>query len=462
MTNIEKFSAALGDVPHTTDARTLRVKSRDRFALSPLLAKALAGKQAEIVVAPRTKEEAAIVARAAFACDVPLTPRGAGTANYGQSVPLHGGATLDLTSLSGVLWVRDGAIRALAGTGVDDVEAAARATGQELRFYPTTRREATIGGFIAGGTGGVGSITWGVLRDRGNMLGMEVLSVEAEPQAIELRGTDTRLVQQAYGTTGIITEVELALAPARPWLELVVTFPDHPSAIRHAISIGRETGLVKKHAFAYEWPIGSWFRPLARFVPQGESLVLAMIDAASMELYAAMVAEAGGTIRCRSPEGEGPYGCPLYAFTQGHTVQEVKRTVKDITSVGGMFRAPDLEEFVLRVHRRIRHTGPLSFGVRRWNGDLVCSGSTLVDFRDKSQLEEVARLMQEEGVAVANPHASNVRRTGKKEIGERDVAFKRRMDPKGLLNPGRFEPDPERDTIVQDDLDTGGWMRRSA
>ena len=462
MSNLEDFAAALGDIPHTTDPRTIRVKSRDRFSLSPLLVKTLTGKTAEIVVTPRTRDDVLAVARAAYDHGVPLTPRGTGTANYGQSVPLKGGAMLDLTGLAGVLWVKDGAIRALAGTRVEDMEAAARETGQELRFYPTTRREATIAGFIAGGTGGVGSITWGVLRDRGNMLGMEAVDVTADPRPHEFRGEDTRLLQHAYGTTGIITEVEMALAPMRPWRELLVTFPDYPAAIRHAIAIGRETGLVKKLASAYEWPVGAWLRPLAAYVPEGQSLVIAMIDAASMEFYAEMVAAAGGTIRCDSAEGQGPYRQPLYEFAFGHTTQQVQRSMPNITEVEGFFRAPDLEALVLRVYDRIRHSGPLRLEVRRWDGDLVCSGSSYIDFKDEAQVEAVVQMMREEGLPVANPHASNVRGVGKKEIGERDIAFKRRMDPKGLLNPGRFEIEPEQDTVIDRHLTTTGWLRQTA
>jgi FAD/FMN-containing dehydrogenase len=462
LNNLEKFSAEIGDIPFALDERTIRVKSRDRFSLSPLLSKTLAGKQADIVVTPRVKDDVIAIARAAYQNDMPLTPRGLGTANYGQSVPLHGGAMLDLSGLSGVLWVKDGAIRALAGTKVDAVEAAAKATGQELRFYPTTRREATIAGFIAGGTGGVGSIAWGVLRDRGNMLGMEVVSVEGAPQTVELRGEETRLVQHAYGTNGIITEVELPLAPARPWRELLLTFPDYPSAIRHAMAIGREIGLVKKLASAYEWPIGSWLRPLSPFVPEGQSLVIAMIDAASMELYTAMAAEAGGIIQSECAEGEGAYRRPLYEFAFGHTTQQVQQSMKNITEVEGFFRSADLEGLVMRVYERIRHTGPVRLEVRRWDGDLVCSGSSYIDFAHEEQVEEVVRLMREEGLPVANPHASNVRGVGKKEIGEREIAFKRRMDPKGLLNPGRFEVAPESDAVIDRHLTADGWLKRSA
>jgi FAD/FMN-containing dehydrogenase len=462
LNRVEEFTQALGDVPFSLDPREIRVKSKDRFSLSPMLSKTLAGKIAEVVVTPRDKAELKTLARAAFAYDMPLTPRGTGTANYGQSVPLKGGAMVEMTGLSGITWVRDGAIRAKAGTLVHEVEAAALATGQELRFFPTTLREATLGGFIAGGTGGVGSINYGVLRDNGNILGIEVMSVEAEPQLVELRGDETRLVQHGYGTNGLITEIELPLVPARDWTEVLVTFGDYTSAYTHAIAIAREDGIQKKLASAYEWPVGQWLRPLAPFVPEGQSLVIAMIETTSMARYEDMVAGAGGTIQQRSPNGKGPYGRPLHEFAFGHTTQQVQRSMPKITEVEGFFRAEDLEGLVGRVYEKIRHTGPLRLEVRRWDGDIVCSGSSYIDFTEESQVEEVVQILRGEGLPVANPHASNVRGVGKKEIGPAEVTFKKRMDPKGLLNPGRFEIEAERDAKIDLHLTTDGWLKQDA
>jgi FAD/FMN-containing dehydrogenase len=95
--------------------------------------------------------------RLAAELSVPLTLRGRGTGNYRQSVSLRGGLVVDTTGLDRVLEIGDG--RACTEPGVSCVALgrAARQDGQELALFPSTTT-STIGGFVAGGAGGSGSI----------------------------------------------------------------------------------------------------------------------------------------------------------------------------------------------------------------------------------------------------------------------------------------------------------------
>ncbi|MFV0243517.1 MAG: FAD-binding oxidoreductase [Qingshengfaniella sp.] len=458
---LDTFLGAVADIAHTTDATQVKAKSRDWHFVSPLLSKTLEDKVAEAVITPASVDQVLRIAAAAWAHDMPLTPRGTGTANYGQSVPLNGGVMLDLSRLTGVIKVGPGFIRAFAGTRIADLETEAAKTGQELRFFPTTRKQATIGGFVTGGTGGVGSINYGVLRDPGNIRSCRIVTVEETPRVMDVTGMDTRLVQHSYGTLGIVTEVEMGLAPKRDWHEQLVTLPDYTAAVDLAVRVGRECGLVKKLASAYEWPIGQWLQPFAPFVPEGQSIVIAMIEAPSLPLFHEMVAEAGGTVVAGGPEGQAPYGRPIWEFAFGHTTLQAQKTRPDITEVEALFNAPDLAGLIAATHDKISHTGPMRIEVRRWGGDLVASGSSFISFTDEAAVNAVVETMRALGLKVANPHASNVRGVGKKEIGPREMAFKRAVDPKGLLNRGRFEADAHDDTIVDRHLATDGWLMRS-
>ncbi|MGV3489756.1 MAG: FAD-binding oxidoreductase, partial [Devosia sp.] len=207
--DIQSFRAALGDIPVQDNPRIVQQKSRDHYWYSPRLKQQLEGVTAELVVSPRTVDEVVIVLREAFKHDVPVTPRGAGTGNYGQAMPLSGGVMLDLMNLDKVLKIEQDRVRAEAGVILEQLdEETIHAVNGELRFHPSTYRMASLGGFIAGGSGGVGSIRWGGLRNFGNTLGLKAVTCEAEPRVHDLKGPDILKVAHAYGTA--------APAPAAP------------------------------------------------------------------------------------------------------------------------------------------------------------------------------------------------------------------------------------------------------
>jgi FAD/FMN-containing dehydrogenase len=213
---IAELKSALGDVPILDDPALVRLKSRDFFWYSPILKSELRGKSADLVVMPRDEADVLRVARECVARRIPVTVRGGGTGNYGQMVPLAGGVLLDMTGMDRILSLKPGVGRFQAGAKLLDIDIAAAPKGWELRLHPSTRRTATVGGFVAGGAVGVGSIRYGQLRDLGNVLGLRVVTLEDEPRVVELRGADVAGVQHAYGTNGIITEVEMPLAHAWP------------------------------------------------------------------------------------------------------------------------------------------------------------------------------------------------------------------------------------------------------
>jgi FAD/FMN-containing dehydrogenase len=459
---IAEFAKELGGIEHTTDPMQIRIKSRDRYAVSPLLKQMLEGKKADVVVSPKSLDELLATVRAAVKYKIPITERGGGTANYGQSVPLRGGILLDMSGFTGFLFVRPGAVRAKAGTLIAAIEDASRAIGWELRFHPTTKKTATIAGHVAGGQGGPGSVVYGTLRDRGNVSAAQIVTAEAEPRILELRGRDAQLIHHTYGATGIITEIEMPLAPAWPWQEVLLAFPGYIDAVRFGVGLANATGITKKVVSIQEWPTPRLIRQFSALVPEGHSIVSTMIAPQSWEEFEQFVAESGGVIVSSSPEGQGPYGAPITEFVFGHALLQVQKSEPGRAGIEGFYRDADLVALIARVHDKVKSFGPMRTELMRIGGELVGSGSPYFLYESPEQMAELVRLMQEAGALVANSHTSNVRAVGKKEITARDLAFKRTVDPHGLLNPGRFEVDHNADERFTLELPTDGWEKRLA
>jgi hypothetical protein len=67
-------------------------------------------------------------------------------------------------------------------------------------------------------------------------------------------------------------------------------------------------------------------------------------------------------------------------------------------------------------------------------------------------------------VRVANSHTFLVKEGGMKSIVDADIAFKQKMDPYDLLNPGKmsFVPREQKVESAGAAIETSGWSYRDA
>ena len=136
---VEKnFLESLKDIPHSRDPSALRVKSADFSWFSPIMSAALAGRTAEVVLSPRNEEEVVRIASACARHRVPLVARGGGTGNFGQAVPLAGGAVVEMLGLDRMVFQKRSVARAQAGIrlGVLIAVLFAQSKWIEMSFFP--------------------------------------------------------------------------------------------------------------------------------------------------------------------------------------------------------------------------------------------------------------------------------------------------------------------------------------
>ncbi|MFN3854353.1 MAG: FAD-binding oxidoreductase [Phreatobacter sp.] len=429
----------LGDVPVVTEPVIVRRRSRDFFWYSPILAEQLKAVAADIIVQPRDEADVIRTAAACARLRIPLTVRAGGTGNYGQAMPLEGGVLLDMTALSGVLWQRPGIVRARAGTNLLALDRATRADGYELRMHPSTKRTATLGGFVAGGSGGVGSVTYGGLREPGNILAARIVTVEEEPRILELRQDAAQKVNRAYGTTGIITELEMPTAPAWPWIDVIVAFDTFEEAFAAGRDIAHADGVVKKLLSPIAWPIPAHFGALKAACPEGKAILIAMIAEPFMESFRTILA-GRGTVTLEAPSQEGPGQVPLYEFAWNHTTLQWLKTDRSITYLQLLYPHDRLEASVLEMQALFADEVLPHLEFIRFAGKITCSALPIVRYTTPERLNAIIAEHEGHGVMVANPHVVGLEGGSRHKRADADqLGFKAEVDPMGLLNPGKME-----------------------
>lgn len=428
-----------GRVALVEERARVRKRSRDFFWYSPVLNGLLDGLSADILAEAFSESDVVAVASACARHRVPLTVRGGGTGNYGQAVPLHGGVVLDVSGLDTVEWQRGDVVRTGPGIRMNKLDEALRPVGFEQRMHPSTKRTASIGGFVAGGSGGIGSVNYGQLRERGNIRAARVVTLETEPRILELTGDRVHGIAHAYGTTGIVTALEMPLAPIRPWIDVIVAFDDVLAAAECGLALGRDAAIVKKLITPIAWPIPHWFPQLETACPEGAAILIAMISESSLPAFRATVAAMGGTVTHEHPLDDGPGRVPLYEYTWNHTTLQVLKADRGYTYLQSLHPADRLMESVAEIDALFPGELFTHLELIEFAGTLTYAGLPVLKYSSPERLDAIIAAHEERGVWIANPHVFTLEDGTRHKRAETDqLGFKREVDPAGLMNPGKM------------------------
>jgi FAD/FMN-containing dehydrogenase len=418
--------------------------SRDFYWYSPILKKLLDGKTADVVAQPVSAAEVRRVLAYCYANDIPVTARGSGTGNYGQAVPLAGGAVLDLSSMDKIeeiLAVEGEDAVAVCGPGVRlaALEAEARKAGWELRCYPSTVVKASLGGFLAGGSGGIGSVSHGGLRDFGTVRAIEVVTMEAEPRVLKYEGEKVHDILHAWGTNGIITRIWLALTPAVDWAQCVIAFDRFDEAFTFAESIANSSEWTKRLVTVFEWPIPSFFSPIKQVVVEGKALIFFMIAAAQLEALSDAARAVGSKVSFTGPHASLKTAPLLSDYTWNHTTLWAIRADSSYTYLQCGFDPKKVGAQFAELKRRFGDEMLFHIEFMKNGQGVVFPGSIpVVRFTTEERLNEMIDACREIGVSVANPHVNHVEGGGRYREDNVQLLAKQQLDAKGLLNPGKM------------------------
>ena len=427
---------AVPDLVLLQDPAELQRFSRDAYDYSPVLKAQLDRCQADLVVRPSSVAAVEALAAACYRHRVPLTLRGTGTGNYGQSVPLEGGVVMLTTALQRVRSIdpQTGVVTVEPGCSLRELDQQLRLQGRQLRLLPSTWRSATIGGFLAGGSGGIGSIRWGFLRDPGHLLGMEIVTLEQQPRRLQLEAAEAEALNHAYGTNGIVTGITLATAPAVNWHQLSIDCDSWDQAVQLLQRCARSA--IPLHlATLLERPVLEQLPPWSGPEASGHRLLLlAAPDGVSS--LGRLAADAGAVLHDLGPEDLNR-GNGLRELTWNHTTLHLRAADPGWTYLQMLLPEPELPA----MQELKQHWGDAllwHLEVVRQQGAQRIAALPLVRWSGADQLDRLMQQCREVGAVLFNPHVITVEDGGLGVIDGDQVAAKHRFDPAGLLNPGKL------------------------
>jgi FAD/FMN-containing dehydrogenase len=441
--DIASLHAQIGPIKWEDNPILVKQKSRDFYWYSPVLKRELEAVTADVVVSPTSEAEVRTILAAAYRLRIPVTPRGAGTGNYGQAMPLMGGVLMNLAEMNKIRSIERGRVVCEPGALLIDVDKAAEASGQELRMFSSTRATASVAGFVAGGSGGVGSISWGGLRDFGNVLRLRIMTMEEEPRTLELKGEDLHKAVHAYGTNGVITEVEMPLTAQYDWVDVIVGFESFDAATAYALALGEQDGILKKLVTVVAGPAPhDYFLRHRALIPPGDSVVILMIAPHALDAFEAFTRAYKDARILLDSSRAAPDTLaglpPNYELTWNHTTLRALRVDPRITYLQARYPSEGALGVIKRIRERYGDEVRGHLELIRFNGRIAFAGLPLVRFTTEARLNDIIAEHEALGAMIFNPHRYTLEEGGMKQTDAIQLAFKRETDPRGLLNPGKM------------------------
>lgn len=173
----------------------------------------------DCLVRPHNSEQVQKIIQLAVEENLPVVPRGAGTALCGQVVPLRGGIVLDMQRMDKIIEIRPDGLYAVVEPGAicDKLN---DQLGRQGFFIPApaSSEVATLGGMVGANSSGSKALKYGATRDI--VLGLEVVTPVGDIITVGCKMVKQssgfqleKLYCGSEGMLGVITEVVVRIIP---------------------------------------------------------------------------------------------------------------------------------------------------------------------------------------------------------------------------------------------------------
>jgi Fe-S oxidoreductase/FAD/FMN-containing dehydrogenase len=415
----------------------------------------------EAVVRVRNVEDIQFLVNFSNQYLIPLTPRGNATSGYGDSMPFGKGISVDFMSMRKVIEINTDKLTVTVEPGVVFwlLEKELNKKNLSLRVYPSSAPGATVAGWVSEGGSGIGSYRYGFFKD--NIVSVEAILMDGSLKTFS--GNDLSLIYATQGTIGLITKITMKIRPKTEMKTLLLHFPTIENEVSFINKVNQTDFLLfsiqsfwgeglERRIKALKKSKGSFYS-IYHNQANSEKINLDAIQCNETGIYLlttfegstiskdflALVAEEKGTIEDDSlalflwderfyPMREkrlGPSLIPSEAIVSIDLLPKVltdaKNQIKDFSFEGTMVNHNEmvLLGFVLHDERTF------AFSV-----DYVKS-LVLMDIIEKAggRLYQVGIFFTDKANSIKG-----------KEIMDRLRDYKKQIDPKNLLNPGKLFP----------------------
>jgi glycolate oxidase len=435
------------------DAATLASHAGDAWFASTL---------PQAVVFPRKTEDAAKLLRFANRKCIPVTARGAGRGYVGGCVPKQGGIVVSFARMTRILEINPVDGVGVVQPGVITGEFQTQTLQQGLLYPPdpASLKECSLGGNVATNAGGPRCLKYGVTRHY--VLGLQV--VLADGTIVRVGGRTQKnksgfdfvgLFVGAEGLLGLVTEITLRLIPAPPArAALAASFRDARAAAACVQHVFRRGFLPSALEMADRFTLEAARRHLgSQHLPPGDAHLLVEIDGQPNSVHAeahslADLLRSGGaldvTLATTEPECERLWALRR-EFSASLKATGLTKLNEDICVPRS--RLVDLFDFTARLQKKygveiasFGHAGDGNIHVNLM-ADMALPG---VKRKTDRALDELFRQIIAWNGAITGEHGIGLAKlawwpkAASPELRKLHLLVKNALDPKHILNPGKF------------------------
>jgi glycolate oxidase len=393
---------------------------------------------------------------------IPVTPRGAGCGYAGGCVPVRAGIVLSVERFNKIKEINVGDFVAITGAGVV-TEKLQKAVEHRGLFYPpdpASLADSFIGGNIATNAGGPRCLKYGVTRDY--VLGLKVVLADGTILSLGSRthknktGFDlSRIFVGSEGLLGVITEAVLKLIPLPPFRAcLSIGFESMEAAARTIRNIFASGILPSAVEIADEFTLASAQKYTGSKLLSGCKAHLLLEQDGQEKAVRLDIIKLEEIARHEKPvfvkKAFGKSNCEIIwnlrrVFSTALKSSGLKKINEDVT----VPRSKLEDLFALTAKLQNKYGFPIACFGHAGDGNIHVN--IMVDESDPDCQKQIKELLDnlfskvlafggvitgEHGIGLARLPWWNIATSP--EVRDLHRRIKSALDPKGILNPGKF------------------------